>query len=457
MVLNTRISLRRLLVPALALTTLLQACGHDTKNTGGKSASNKDSAQAVQQGRQVAVNGLGLPVLDALFFEDDFEAELKTKLALSDEQIKKLKTAAHASVADLDEQEGDNYLGSSRTAAKRSDEQIRAIVGDDKAAQLYQLVGQRYAGGDIQGLLPAEPNSIPKDTRIVVNAPAYRMDLWQDGRLLKTYKVGIGYPEFPLPAGMRRAETIIFNPTWTPPDEPWVRGKVEAGKKVAAGSKLNPLGPIKIPIGLPNLIHGGKAEAKLGTFASHGCVGLTNPQVQRFAEDLARLGGSNLTPDEVAGYEAKPTQTKNYKLQKAVPVELRYETVVGEPGGLRVFRDVYERGSNTIPEAEKVLAVYGLKFEALQPAEQDALRAALDEMNRDAKGELIADDGSATNPEKSAKAKTGGTTRDVVGRKEVFVPVAAMQRKGYPAPTGLDSGNATPAGPATPATAARAQ
>lgn len=434
---------------ACLLAASLQSC--DT-NTGTGRAGKSDSAKVEKQARVVAENGLSLPVLDALFFEEGFEADLKTRLALTDEQLKKLKAAARASVADLDEKEGDNYLGSSRGAAAKSDEQLKAILGQEKTAQLYRVVGERYAGGDIEGLLPAQPNAVPTDTRIVVNAPAYRMDLWQDGKLQKTYKVGIGYPEFPLPAGMRRADLIIFNPTWTPPDEPWVRGKVEPGKKVAAGSSLNPLGPIKIPIGLPNLIHGGKAVTKLGKFASHGCVGLTNGQVQDFAAQLARLGGSTLTPQEISGYEANPTQTKNYKLGKAVPVELRYETVVGEPGGLRIFRDVYERGTNTTAEANKVLAVYGLKYESLQPAEQAALSAALDEMNRDAKGAMIAA-GTATNPEKSAKAKSGGETRTVVGRKEVFVPVAAMSGKGYPMPSSIDSG-AVSAAPAAGSTAA---
>jgi len=66
------------------------------------------------------------------------------------------------------------------------------------------------------------PNSLPNDTRIVINAPAYRMDMFENGRLIKSYRIGIGYPEYPLPVGVRTANAIIFNPTWTPPDEPWV-------------------------------------------------------------------------------------------------------------------------------------------------------------------------------------------------------------------------------------------
>ena len=54
---------------------------------------------------------------------------------------------------------------------------------------------------------------VPQGTRVVINAPAFRMDLFEDGKLTKSYKIGIGYPEFPLPTGLRIADTIIFSPT----------------------------------------------------------------------------------------------------------------------------------------------------------------------------------------------------------------------------------------------------
>src|SRR5580765_3742668 len=65
------------------------------------------------------------------------------------------------------------------------------------------------------------PNAIPKDTRIVVNIPAFRMDVFREGTLLRSFKIGIGYQQFPLPTGFRKAEQIIFNPTWTQPNESW--------------------------------------------------------------------------------------------------------------------------------------------------------------------------------------------------------------------------------------------
>jgi hypothetical protein len=288
---------------------------------------------------------------------------------------------------------------------------------------------------------------VPKDTRIVVNAPAFRMDVFEKGQLIKTYKVGIGYPEFPLPVGMRRADTVIFNPSWTPPDEPWVKGKFAPGRKVSAADKLNPLGVIKIPIGMPSLIHGGKPLEKIGKLASHGCVGLTNKQVLDFIPIVLRLGQSNLSPQDVQSLEKHKNQTKGVKLPSPVPVDLRYETIVAENGGLRIYRDVYERGTNTLENAKAVLAAYHVKYEQLSPQEQSNLETALSEMNRDAHGREIATTDSLA-PSRSVapasklkhRAKKGKVTSIIEGHTDVLVPLAALQGKGYPAPVALDDG-----------------
>jgi hypothetical protein len=192
-------------------------------------------------------------------------------------------------------------------AAKRADEELRKILGDEKATQVASFANEYWAKGDpsAEGAsantveMLKGPNAVPTDTRVVVNIPAFRMDLFQNGSLVKSYKVGIGYPEFPLPFGLRKVQTVIFNPPWTPPDSPWVAKIKNAtpGETIEPGSKDNPLGIIKIPIGLPSLIHGGKSPAKIGKFASHGCVGLTNAQVKDFATLLLirRLPGISRT------------------------------------------------------------------------------------------------------------------------------------------------------------------
>ncbi|HZT59206.1 MAG TPA: L,D-transpeptidase family protein [Pyrinomonadaceae bacterium] len=370
-----------------------------------------------------------LPMLDALFADSTFAGALRAKLGLTGEQIEGLRKVAREGTAKLSE--NDAASGSTAESAREAEEKIKGVVGEEKTPALAAFVNERWADG--KGVLPSKPNTVPTDTRVVVNAPAFRMDVFQNGQLLKTYRVGIGYPEFPLAQGMREAEQIIFNPTWTPPDEPWVRGRVQPGQVIPAGSGMNPLGPLKIPIGAPSLIHGGKHPERLGEFASHGCVGLTNAEVQDFALTLAGASGTELTPEQVAYYWQKRGRTEVVKLGAPVPVELRYETIVVEDGRLHVYRDVYDRGTNTEGNLRKVLAVYGVKLEDLSAQERTQVMEALQQMAHDAHG-------NPSRPEDAplrGKSKSGGVTYNVKGDKEVVIDIAALRGKGYPAPANL--------------------
>jgi lipoprotein-anchoring transpeptidase ErfK/SrfK len=409
---------------------------------------------------------LTLPVLDAFLADESFSGLLKSRLKLTDDQITKLKQAAHAETAQLNEASAGTSAGegaSARTAAK---EKIKTIIGEEKAQQLEELVAEQWSGQDqnaadkttAQQALRDDkaPNKVPTDSRIVVNAAAFRMDVFEAGRLIKSYKIGIGYPQFPLPTGLRKASTIVFNPTWTPPDEPWVAKMkdVSVGEKVEAGSKLNPLGPIKIPIGGPSLIHGGKSAAKLGTFASHGCVGLTTPQVQDFAKILAQLGGARLNDNDIATYARDKTETKQLKLVNAIPVELRYETIVVEDGKLHIYRDVYDEDSNTEENLKTVLAANGVRFEDLTEAERTQVLDALAQMasttsSRPASPDSpIANKSASPSPDKKSPGSktTKPAPRAGKNQKEIVIEIAGLKGKGYPAPVNLDTGTGTKKG-----------
>ncbi len=445
----------RVFLPAFAMATLGLAAagcngrvqeknGSETATVSGNPDSN--AAPPLPAGFDGSLSGaepgMTFPVLDALLYDKDFVNEAKTKLSLTDEELHKLKGATAASAGNLHKYgEKTGYFGDAKKVAKRSEGQLKTILGPERAYQLQRLVADRYANGPIPGLLPDTPNAIPTDTRVVINAPAHRMDIFKEGNLVKSYLVGIGQQKYPLPTGMRHAEYIIFNPTWTPPNEPWVRGKFAPGKVVAAGSKDNPLGPVKIPIGAPSLIHGGKQPYKLGTYASHGCVGLTNDGIRDFTATLAQAaGGAGFTADSVASYGKNRAKTKWQKLPSPVPVELRYETIVAEDGNLMIYRDVYTRGTNTMAQAQKVLAAYNLNFDDLPEPEKTALYDALEAMNRDASGKPIAasigarpagdsappaDTTAAGKPAKSGKAAP----------KQMTVAIAGLAGRGYPAAT----------------------
>ncbi|MCP9495027.1 MAG: L,D-transpeptidase [Pyrinomonadaceae bacterium MAG19_C2-C3] len=473
-------------VTALAFVLFNFACQPPTTNTTSTTNANTNTAlptaspvsNAVDDAR--LMRDTTLPVLDSLFHNDEsFAADLKGQVNLSDEQIERLRTIARDETVALRESEADDYSGTTTQARTRAMEKIREVVGQEKVAAFARFIGTRMSGEDAASGNAAENNTgapvsgsvnaVPMDTRIVVNAPAYRMDVFENGKLIKSYKVGIGYPEFPLPVGQRRATELIYNPTWTPPDEPWVEasGKVKVGEKVDAGSSLNPLGPIKIPIGLPSLIHGGKQPARLGNFASHGCVGLTNNQVEEFARRLATLTGTDLSDEQVAEIQKDKTKTKNVKLDQPVLVELRYETIVVEDGKLKIYRDVYDRDTNTEEHLRRVLDHYGVAFDSLAPEQQTRLRTALTQMARDAKGNLDTSNESGNangnkNANSNANANSNGNansnknfdsnknsnsndggkvTRTVKGAKEVVIELPQLAGKGYPSPVEFDTGS----------------
>jgi lipoprotein-anchoring transpeptidase ErfK/SrfK len=426
-----------------------------TANTNAKSAepATPPPPAATTVNTPPNIQPVTLPVLDAFFAQENFAGELKAKLQLSDEQINKLRTIARQETAKLRESSDDVQSDGKATAAREhAYEQTRAAIGEEKTQQLIAFVNERWSGDATVGTPPAapsaaaprDPNVVPQDNRVVVNAPAFRMDLFEGGKLIKSYKIGIGYPEFPLPAGLRKADTIIFNPTWTPPDEPWVESansKVKVGEKVAAGDKLNPLGPIKIPIGLPSLIHGGKAPSKLGGFASHGCVGLTSPQVQDFAKRLAQLSGTQISEEQIADYQKNKSETKPVKLSKPMPVELRYETITVEDGKLHIYRDVYERGANTEENLSKVLQTYGVSLDQLSASKRAEVLQGLRLMARDAGGKPVTEPNDSTDSAKGKGNPTSGkVTRTIKGGKEVVIEIEALAGKGYPAPVDLDAG-----------------
>lgn len=379
------------------------------------SAPSPNAAPSVAPSRETSAQVVTLPLLDALLTDEKFVAELRSALKLSDEQIESLKRVSNSEIARLREINAEESDGNATDARARATEELNRLLGEEKTRELVSLANDYWSKGDqseAAGSTNLEmlkgPNAVPNDTRVVVNIPAFRMDLFQDGSLIKSYKVGIGYPQFPLPQGLRKAQSVILNPTWTPPDSPWVASikNVTPGETIPAGDKSNPLGPIKIPIGLPSLIHGGKSPAKIGKFASHGCVGLTNAQVKDFAILLSRVSNTDLSEQTIASYLQEKDRTQTVKLNETVPVELRYETIVLEDGKLHIYKDVYAQNTNNEENLRSVLEANGARLEDLSEQQRAEIMTAL----KDAK-------------------------------KETVIDLSSLAQKGYPAPVNLDNGS----------------
>lgn len=110
--------------------------------------------------------------------------------------------------------------------------------------------------------------SFPNDC-IVINIPSRTLDLFKNGKLLKTFPVGVGRPEFPTPIGVFKVIRLVKNPGWENPYKPYGEIRLKAGKENPLGTRWIGFKPHKDG---EYGIHGTDDPASVGKYASHGCI-----------------------------------------------------------------------------------------------------------------------------------------------------------------------------------------
>ena len=253
---------------------------------------------------------------------------------------------------------------------------VAAIVAVSAVSGRAQLVSpyrsnesvrsDKYTGGRIER---TELIAGDADIEITVDVPAFRLTLWQSGKEVKTYAVGVGKKDYPISIGEKQATEIIWNPAWIPPDSEWVSGRkgIKPGEIIKASDPRNPLGKVKIPLGYGYLIHQAAAPTDLGNLVSHGCVRMLRADLYDLAEKIVAARGPDITAKQIA--RAKLTKnTLTAKLDAPLPVDINYDTQVIEGGNLHLYPDVYERGTNTVEKLRAELESGGIEAGTLDDA-----------------------------------------------------------------------------------------
>lgn len=153
---------------------------------------------------------------------------------------------------------------------------------------------------------------------IFINIPEFRLYLFRDGQLDRTYPIAAGKPSTPTPVGQFRILNKQKNPTWYPPD----------GAKPVPPGPSNPLGPWWMGVTRNGVgLHGGGNNQTIGTAVSHGCMRMYNQHATELALTVP-VG----TPVTIA-----------YNLIRPVPSEQGWQ--------LEVYRNIYRR---QFPNAEAI-------------------------------------------------------------------------------------------------------
>lgn len=207
------------------------------------------------------------------------------------------------------------------------------------------------------------------DIKITINVPAFQMTLWQNGKEVKTYPIGVGMEEYPIIIGLREAKEISWNPVWIPPSSDWIEAssKVKVGEIILPTDPRNPLGKVKIPLGYGYLIHQAKGAGDLGNLVSHGCVRVMQKDLYDLADKIVAARALDVLPEEIS--EAKRTKkTLTAEMEMPLSVEITYDTLVVEGGTLHIYPDVYGRKTNTVKNLRGELETSGVDTAELADA-----------------------------------------------------------------------------------------
>ncbi|MDI6711934.1 MAG: L,D-transpeptidase family protein [Anaerosomatales bacterium] len=106
-------------------------------------------------------------------------------------------------------------------------------------------------------------------TAILVRRADRRLFLYEDGRLVKVYRVAVGAPGYPTPRGHWQIVRKRYMPTWGNPGSDWAK---DMPRFIPPGPN-NPLGTRALDLDAPGIrIHGTNKDYSIGTAASHGCM-----------------------------------------------------------------------------------------------------------------------------------------------------------------------------------------
>ena len=230
----------------------------------------------------------------------------------------------------------------------------------------------KLTGGSIE---KAEFEPGEADIRLTLNVPSFRLTMWQNGREVKSWNVGVGMKDYPIYIGEREAREVIWNPAWIPPASGWVKG-VRPGSVIKASDPRNPLGKVKIPLGDAYLIHQAKGRGDLGNLVSHGCVRMMLADLYDLAEKIVAARSLPVTRKQIARAKASK-RTLVAALEEPLEVDINYDTLVVEGGVLYIYPDVYDRRTNTAARLRDELRTSGVDTSALGDAELEKMLASV--------------------------------------------------------------------------------
>jgi len=149
--------------------------------------------------------------------------------------------------------------------------QVRAALADVRADRTLRVPVKKVQPKVTTGQLAKKYPAI-----ITVDRASFRLRLFKNLKLHKTYRIAVGQAGLETPAGQYTIQNMAVNPSWHVPDSAWA-GEL-AGQVIPPGPD-NPIKARWMGIYDGAGIHGTDAVGSIGTNASHGCIRMLIPDV----------------------------------------------------------------------------------------------------------------------------------------------------------------------------------
>jgi hypothetical protein len=180
------------------------------------------------------------------------------------------------------------------------------------------------------------------DLHLVLNIPASRIDVFENGKKTRSIAVSAGTREHATPRGTYRINSVIWNPWWHPPKSKWARGE-----KPTPPGPNNPMGRVKINFAPLYYIHGTLYEDRLGAPASHGCIRMGKEDLFWLTERIHQYRTPRVSDDLLSTLRANDRMTRQFNI-KAIRFDVVYRLVEVVDGELVIHPDVYRSGKDNL-------------------------------------------------------------------------------------------------------------
>jgi murein L,D-transpeptidase YcbB/YkuD len=181
-----------------------------------------------------------------------------------------------------------------------------------------------------------KPSTDPPAISLRLNLPSFRLELYEDIRLVRRYRVAIGDSVYPTPTGTFEISRVDWDPWWIPPASEWAEDD-----SITPPGPLNPMGRVRLAFRELYFIHGTPNRQSLGAPASHGCVRLSNADAIDLAKRVLAYGAPAVPADEIRKLAAQRGKTRSISLERSVSLKIRYELAEVVDGELVLYPDVY--------------------------------------------------------------------------------------------------------------------